>query len=188
MEGAPDTNSLAAALGAIADPLTRRLSFVALLSRACVEQGFLPPVIVGGQAVEFYTAGGYATVDIDLVAASEPLEAILPGWGFRREGRHWIHGQLTLAVEAPGSRLHGDRERVSLVQLPTGIARVIGIEDLVIDRLAACVHWHSDADCAWARILARTHAGRLDVPYLREAADTYELRERMEQLLQEVGL
>lgn len=107
MEGVPDTNRFAAALGAIADPLVRRLSFVALLSQACVEQGFLSPVIVGGQAVEFYTAGGYATVDIDLVSASEPLEAILPGWGFRREGRHWI--QRPTGPRRGGSRLPAAR-------------------------------------------------------------------------------
>ena len=46
-----------------------------------------------------------------------------------------IHDQLLLAGGGSRLRPHGDRERVSLVQLPTGIARVIGIEDLAIDRL-----------------------------------------------------
>src|SRR5680860_185649 len=78
-------------VGGIEDTLERRLAFVALLGTASTARGWLPPVVVGGHAVEFYTAGGYATVDIELVSGHEPLEAVLPKWGFVARGRHWVH-------------------------------------------------------------------------------------------------
>ena len=68
------------------------------------------------------------------------------------------------------------------------IARVIGIEDLVIDRLAACVETGAPTPTARGPAFwQRTHAGRLDRTYLLETADTLELREHVEQLLQDIG-
>ena len=45
---------------------------------------------------------------------------------------------------------------------------VIGVEDLLIDRLRAWVHWKSDEDGRWTRRLAHLYADRLDWSYLRE--------------------
>ena len=135
----PDRFQVEETLGRIDDPLERRLAFVSLLTAACVARGWLPPVVVGGHAVEFYTAGGYATVDIDLVSAHEPLEEVLPRWGFVPRGRHWLHEQLGLVVEAPGSQLEpGQRERVTNVEIAGGVTQILGVEDLIVDRLAAC--------------------------------------------------
>jgi excisionase family DNA binding protein len=168
----PTRTDLEVELEGVADQLERRLRFVALLTTACVARGWQPPVIVGGHAVEFYTVGAYATMDIDLVSMSEPLEAILGSWGFRREGRYWIDEALSLLVEAPGSRLEpGQRERLTAVQTDRGIAYVLGPEDLILDRLNACVHWRSQEDCFWARTLFGSHLERLDLEYLRERAE-----------------
>jgi excisionase family DNA binding protein len=91
---APDSAGLAEFLAGLPGTLEKRLAFIGLLTRECVSRGWQPPVIVGGQAVDFYSAGGYATVDIDLVSASEPLDEILPDWGFERHGWHWVHADL----------------------------------------------------------------------------------------------
>ena len=37
--------------------LERRLAFTALLTDALEELNYLPPIVVGGHAVEFYTSG-----------------------------------------------------------------------------------------------------------------------------------
>ena len=66
------------------DRLTRNLIFVGLLTREVAQEG-IRPVIVGGQAVEFYTAGGYATQDIELVARdTSGIGRVLERWGFRK--------------------------------------------------------------------------------------------------------
>ncbi len=62
----PSRGELEALLEPLVDTLERRLTFVGLLTRGVEALGWPAPVVVGGHAVEFYTAGGYTTVDIDL--------------------------------------------------------------------------------------------------------------------------
>lgn len=181
--GEPTRADLEAELEGVADQLERRLRFVAVLTAACVARGWQPPVVVGGHALEVYTGGGYATVDIDLVSMSEPLEAILGEWGFERSGRHWIDAPLGLVVEAPGSRLDpGEREHLTAVRTESGTAYLIGIENLIIDRLNSCVHWSVDDDCVYAQALLLEHSERLDLPYLRERAAAERVAERLAEI------
>lgn len=166
----PGRAELEARLAGMGDVLERRLTFVALLSAAVEALGWPPPVVVGGHAVEFWTAGEYATVDIDLVAASEPLDQILRGWGFKRQGRHWFDDALALVVEAPGSQLEPRQlSRVASVDVGGVRALVLGIEDLVIDRLRACAQWQDDESCLWAAALLAV-ATDLDIEYLKTRA------------------
>jgi len=159
------------ALEAIEDRIERRLVFVALLSEACVALAWQAPVVVGGHALEFYTDGAYATTDIDLVSAHEPLERILGDWRFEREGRHWYDEALGLVVEAPASSLGpGQRQRSTAVRIAGHVAYVLSVEDLIVDRLAACVHSSSEDDCRWAGVLLERYLARLDLAYLRERA------------------
>ena len=60
------------------------------------------PVVVGGLAVEIYTMGQYATLDIDIVTQRQDLAvdtfALL---GFLKEVWHWYHPELEMAIEIP---------------------------------------------------------------------------------------
>ena len=161
--------------------------FVGLLSSGVEALGWSAPVVVGGHAVEFYTAGSYATVDIDLAGDSEPVGQLLDGWGFEREGRHWFDGPLGLVVEVPGSRL-GPDEMQHAVQLRIGAmtVHIIGIEDLVIDRLAACVHWNHTESCEWAVRLLRA-ADEIDTAYLRRRAVEEQVVDGLERALGEAS-
>jgi excisionase family DNA binding protein len=166
--GLPPRIALDAAVGASDDLLVRRLSFVALLTKGVVALGWSAPVVVGGHAVEFYTAGDYPTQDIDLAAASEPVAEVLDTWGFERQGRHWYDSSLGIVVEVPGGSLSpGERAHVVSVEVAGAIAYVLGIEDLIIDRLAACKQWTDEESCRWARVLAKG-AIDLDLAYLVE--------------------
>jgi hypothetical protein len=158
-------------LHSISDPLERRLRFTAILTQALGSDG-AGLVLVGGQALQFYTAGAYATADIDLVCpAREEAAALLAKWGFTREGRHWRQQALELLVEIPGLVLAGDPSRVTEVQVGDLTLRVIGPEDLIADRLRAAVHWHSDEDRFWASSLITTNRDTLDWDYLRRQAE-----------------
>jgi excisionase family DNA binding protein len=163
---APTRSDLEQRLEGADDSLTRRMAFVATLSDAVSVLGWPPPVVVGGHAVEFYTAGDYPTQDIDLVGASEPIGEVLDAWGFARQGRHWYDAPLGIVVEAPGSRLTAaQREHIVAVDVGDSVAYVLGVEDLIVDRLNACVHWSDEESCRWARVLLRT-AADLDEAYL----------------------
>ncbi len=183
----PSRADLEARMSAFSDTLERRLVFVAVLSRGVEALGCTAPVVVGGHAVEFWTAGDYPTVDIDLAGASEPIAQILAGWGFRREGRHWLDEALGIVVEVPASQLEAAQQhRTVSVDIGGFKAHVLGIEDLIIDRLNACEHWKDEESCLWAVSLLRV-ASDLDVPYLRERASVDDLNDRLTWALEEAA-
>lgn len=97
------------------------------------------PILVGGTAVELHT-GAYRPTDIDLVGYPKPgSDAILAELGFEREGRHWLFtfaDRETLAIEVPGDRLADfAREPPLVIDLSPGQIAVIGLNDLLMDRL-----------------------------------------------------
>lgn len=120
------------------------------------------PVLVGGAAVELYTSGGYVTGDPDLVGRVPPeVAAVLGASGFTRKGRHWLHEKGQVFVEFPSEAL---REGEASAHLRVGEQEVviIGIEDLLADRLAAWQHWKSmlDGVNAWLLWTAQRSAIR----------------------------
>lgn len=100
-------------------------------------------VIVGGLSVEYYTAGQYATADIDLVLSSRDiLDSILKNLAFAKEGRHWFREDLDLAVENPSSYFTGDHKRNRIILTESGYeVQVTSPEDIFSDRLKAVVNW-----------------------------------------------
>lgn len=149
----------------------RRLLALGLLTRQLAEHDIVP-VLVGGGALEFYTAGGYATTDMDLAlpSASE-VGAAFAELGFEREGRYWHQAELDLLFEAPApAGLPGEDAPRTETEVDGLRVVVIGIEDLLIDRLRAWVHWRSDEDGRWARRLALLYSDRIDWRYVLERA------------------
>lgn len=164
------------------DLFRRRQLFLAWLT-AEVPAAF---AVVGGMAVDAYTGGQYGTMDIDLVARNEvAVQDVLKRSGFQREGRHWVLPELQIYVEFPSGPLAGDWERLSRLETPLGPFSVLGVEDLIIDRLNACVHWKSMADCQWAAFLVNRYRSRLDEAYLRRHAAVANVQDALEDLLGE---
>lgn len=153
------------------DPLTKRLLFMGLLTRE-LKKKEVTPIVVGGNAVEFYTTGGYATGDIDIVAPSAPVDEVLTKWGFKKEGRHWFSEELEIAIEAPSSSLGEgeDYKKILEIEIDGLTVYMIGIEDLIVDRLNAYVHWKSTDDKFWAKELIVIHYAEIDWKYLRKRA------------------
>jgi len=164
--GREETETILARVKAEADPLIRRLRFIGLLTRELQDQD-IRPIVVGGAAVEYYSAGGYATGDVDLVSpGGRKIDRILRSWGFEKEGRHWFSEDLGMALEIPAQELAGDYDRLTVVDLEGLQVYLVGIEDLIIDRLCALVHWKSADDGNWARELAVLHRDQIDWKYL----------------------
>ncbi len=159
-------------LDALADepnPARRRLIAVGIVADRLREDG-LEPIVVGGAAVEFYTAGGYSTGDVDLALPHGPVtDAAFADLGFEKEGRYWIREDLDLLFEAPApAGLPGETAPRTEVEIDGLKVVVLGIEDLVIDRLRVWVHGSSEEDGRWARRLVLLHSDQLDWSYLRE--------------------
>jgi predicted nucleotidyltransferase len=129
------------------------------------------PVIVGGLAVEIYTRSDYTTVDIDMIVSDRNLAGeILIKLGFTVEGRHWYHEGLMVSIEIPNDILEdADDSKVTELQISDELKiYVIGIEDIILDRLRACIHRKSSYDCEWGKRMFLLHHERLDIDYMIE--------------------
>ena len=185
-----EDESALARLGAESEPRRRRLLALGMLTKRLAKHG-IEPILVGGAALEFYTAGGYATTDVDLaMTASQEVHEAFAALGFEREGRYWHHAELDLLFEAPApAGLPGEDSPRTETEVDGLRIVVIGIEDLLIDRLRAWVHWRSDEDARWARRLAFLYAERIDWHYVldrvasvpEEANAARQLRKEVEQ-------
>jgi hypothetical protein len=151
------------------DPLLKKLRFVAWLDERLRQKGKPRPVLVGGLAVEVFSGGNYSTVDIDLVFPdNSQVDALLIPEGFARKGRYWENTDLDLIVECPGSVfLHKKDE----IELDDGKKFLItSLEEIIIDRLNACVHWQSRSDCEIVEVLLATKVKNIDYEYLKKRA------------------
>jgi len=167
-------------------PYRRRLAFTAIFQEALRAIGE-DSAIVGGHAVEAYTAGNYTTADVDLVVFSKVrAAAILREWEFAQEGRIFWHGALGVAVDLIGERLAGDWKRVVTMEVAGHRAIIIGPEDLIIDRLNACVHWQSSDHCDWAEAILGRQAAALDLEYLTTRATEEGVREALARMLEKL--
>jgi len=153
-------------------PLRRQLLIVALLTKLLKKMNKPAPVIIGGCALSYYSREVYFTSDIDLAYADrEALDKVLRGVGFEKKGRYWVHDELKLAIEAPASSLPGEDSPVEVVELGEDLeCSVIGIEDLVIDRLNAYKHWKSEIDGEMVELLLRRYRDDVDWSYLEKKA------------------
>lgn len=116
---------------------SRNFRVAALLSQLFRELG-TDPVVVGGPAVEFYTAGGYVSGDIDLCFAGAVLPtpvqcaAVMSRVGARALGiRKFVFADVY--VDLLGAVVTGARTAFGQI----GPVKLIAIEDLVAERVFA---------------------------------------------------
>lgn len=122
------------------------LRVFARASTLLVAQGYEAPILVGGAAVELFTASAIVTGDLDVVTArQDAFEAALRNLGFIKPSgpgpltRGWIHPDLKLSFEVVSTRLLdglADRERVVVIDFGNdGSAAIISVEDMIADRM-----------------------------------------------------
>jgi len=153
-------------------PLKRQLLTVALVSHLLKKKGKEVPIIIGGLALSYYTREVYFTADIDLAYSDrEALDEVLREIEFEKKGRYWVSEDLKIAIEVPVGVLAEEDSPLEIVELgPELQCQIIGIEDLIIDRLNACKHWKSETDCEMAELLVVRYLKELDWDYLEERA------------------
>ncbi len=126
--------------------------------------------LVGGQAVETYTAGQFSTGDIDITSTDrEATEKVLTQIGFTKVGMVWLNERLGLAVHIVAD-FPTSTEKVRTVDVGSYRVNVVGVEDLIIDRLAAAKSWKSERDREQATVLFNGFRRSIDIEYLRRRA------------------
>ena len=170
--GIVDTQKILKVIENTESPLRRQLLMVALITRLLEENGKSSPIIIGGCALSYYSREVYFTSDIDLAYADrEALDVVLTGIGFEKRGRYWVSEGLKMAIEAPASTLVGEDSPIEIVEVGEGLqCRIIGIEDLIIDRMNAFKHWKSEMDGEMVELLIQKYRDELDWAYLERKA------------------
>lgn len=134
----------------------KRIMIIEAITEGMSELGADPPVVVGGCAVEMYTCGQYMTRDIDLLGRFEAIETILKRLGFKNDGSDSIfwHEKLGIVIDWQGN---GTSSGVLDVVDDSGklLARILSVNELIIDRLCACKFWRHEDSCMWAETLYR---------------------------------
>lgn len=166
-----------------------------LITEAFMALGVSPPVVVGGLAVETYTTAEYTTRDVDFIHTDDSAVArVMHALGFtKRPGhRYYVHPQVDVYVEFPTGPLDGDSTRISEIQLDDGsLIFVIGIEDIIIDRLSAWQNWdklrEDSEDAIQAITLLVAQAGSIDHDYLKAVAAERGLSDALSEIQQRVN-
>src|SRR5271155_3808515 len=107
-------SELEAALASAHDPPERTLCLAAYLTRALT--GPQPVVLVGGSAMEVYSAGLYVSADVDIVGDRTAAAKILESWGFAREGLIWWQPEWKVTIDLVGGPYTWSFERTRLMQ------------------------------------------------------------------------
>lgn len=174
-------------LRAVRNPLEVQLRTAAVLARLLVPIGG-PVVVVGGSAVSFYTGGAYLSRDVDLVTdvPGPQIFGVLERIGFRRQDGAWIHAEVDVVVDFPSPPLAGDSRRVTQVQTSDGPISIIGLEDLLIDRLNAVVHWGDSEAREWCVTMLALHP-KLDRAYVEQRAAEEGVQQELQAAIHEAG-
>ena len=143
-------------------------------------------VVVGGSAVEFYTAASYMTSDLDFVAKDDfRIAEIMHSLGFKMDAQYiWYHPDTSVIIEFPKAPLAGDIKRVQVVETEYGKANIIGIEDIILDRIKGRVFWQDDNE--WPEYMLYAHYDKIDFEYLRSEAAKELVLEAVEKMIADV--
>ncbi len=169
----------------MSDPLQRKLWALAVVTKA-LEPLKMRPILIGGTALEYYSLGGYSTTDVDIALPYDPqVDKVFAALGFKKEGRYWSNNELDLLFEAPAGILKGEDAEITKVMMDDMVCYILGLEDLIIDRLNGFVHWRWEDDGRWVKRLIALHKKDLDLTYLRRRAAVEKTAEALERLLKE---
>lgn len=155
------------------DMFRRRMLFLGFFMKKLSALG-ADAILVGGEAIELYTGGTFATADIDLVVTNSALaEKLLNQLGFGMEVKnYWFNKDLNIVVQIAGDSYNGDDAKIRKFRVREYEIKVAPPEDLIVNRLYSMKFWKSkvETDYEQARVLLSIFANSLDYDYLAELA------------------
>jgi predicted nucleotidyltransferase len=175
------------------EKLERQLYLAAAISRGFEERG-VPAVLVGGTVVEFYTAGGYTTADIDMVLPPlerKEIETVMEELGLVRSGdyRHWSHPQIPFPVEFPPGPLqigHLVVGELNEIEIEGTKLKILKVEDILLDRMALAQEWDDPQARVQAEMLMYAHYDEMDWPYIHRQASQIGLLKILQEIQKKV--
>jgi hypothetical protein len=167
-------------------PLEQRLMVAAAITTVMAS----PPIVVGGTAEEFWAHDDYHPTDLDLIPRPSPAdENAFLELGLKRKGRFWIHPDLPVATEFPHDPSFEVR-RTSDKRIAGVTVKLIGVDDLYLDRLQQTTMTESTSDQHFASLLAVAAANwdQLDWKYIeRRIRETRERKPALGESMQRMN-
>jgi hypothetical protein len=161
------------------DPLRMKMLLLGYLTDR-LEKKEQAVFLVGGQAVETYTAGQFPTGDMDITTTDAPeTEKVLRSLGFKRIGMVWLNRQLSVAFHIVG---YFPPERSRTIRVGPYNARIISVEELILDRLSAAKFWQIPADYEKAKVLYENFKKQIDMKYLRATAKRKNISDALQRI------
>ncbi len=128
-----------------------------------------PPIVVGGTAEEYWTGNEYRPTDLDLIPGpSRADQEAFRKLGFKKEGRHWVREDFPIATEFPHDESLEVR-RTFDAKIGDVIVKVIGVDDLYLDRLGQSTSTMNMRDQHFSSLVAvaLTNWDKLDWQYIQ---------------------
>lgn len=84
--------------------------------------------------------------------------------------RSWYYAGKGIVIEFPDEKLAGSPEKILKVVTNRGEVFLIGLEDLILDRMEGYAATGSAGDRFWAESMMAIHYPEIDWPYLHKEA------------------
>lgn len=160
------------------DPFRKRIFFLGVLTSKLKESG-VDVILVGGEAIDLYTAGNFSTSDIDLVVDNKAMtEKLLNKFGFGKQGNGlWFNSDLNIVVQVIDQSYSGDLNRLKKFKVKNYELRVAAPEDLIQNRLYSAKFWKSNTqrDMEESIALLKIFADSIDNSYLDKLANEHDI-------------
>lgn len=160
------------------DPFRKRIFFLGVLTSKLKESG-VDVILVGGEAIDLYTAGNFSTSDIDLVVDNKAItEKLLNKFGFGKQGNGlWFNSDLNVVVQVIDQPYSGDPDRLKKFKVKNYELRVAAPEDLIQNRLYSAKFWKSNTqrDVEESIALLKIFADSIDNSYLDKLAKEHDI-------------
>jgi hypothetical protein len=162
------------------DSFKRKMLFLGLLTKILKQNG-VEAILVGGQAIDLYTAGTFSTTDIDLLVDNRTVaEKLLNRFGFGKEANGlWLNKDLVIVVQVISQSYSGDSEKLKRFKVKDYEIRVAAPEDLIQNRLYSAKFWKSNTqrDMEESIALLRIFADSIDNSYLDKLAKEHDIED-----------
>lgn len=165
------------------DMFKRRMLFLAFFTEKLKENG-VDAILVGGEAIDLYTAGTFASADLDLVVNNKAMtEKFLNRFGFGKKDAIWFNTDLNIVVQVIPGPYSGNPSKIRKFKIRKYELKVAAPEDLIANRLYSAKFWKSNiqTDIEQSVTLLRQFSDSIDNAYL----DSIAKRDNIEDALAE---
>lgn len=175
-------------LEATGNDTERKILFLDALRRTAEDEGYAPPVLVGGSAAELYSMGGYASLDLDLTGDEDFIAGFARRLGLENDPAYpniFFSKERRLILDLRGKMdIAGAGERKRKLDMGDNLTVVaISLEDIIVDRLVS-YKWGGHLPSRHvAELLIRVNTDSIDAELLRQIAANEDVSAELEDLV-----